>query len=59
MSIESVIGITSGVIGIVGGVYGGCYWLKKRLEKRPISEVFVQLVDKKIQDLERREWMSR
>jgi len=58
MSIESVIGITSGVIGIVGGVYGGCYWLKKRLEKRPISEVFVQLVDKKIQDLERREFLT-
>ncbi len=57
MSLESIIGITSGIIGIIGGAYGGYYWLKKRLEKRPISEVFVQLVDKKIHDLERREFL--
>lgn len=54
MSIESIIGITSGIIGIVGGVYGGYYWLEKRLQKPPMSSLFDQLTDKKLSDIERR-----
>lgn len=54
MSIESIIGITSGIIGIVGGVYGGYYWLEKRFQKPPMSSLFDQLTDKKLSDIERR-----
>lgn len=58
MSTESIIGITSGIIGIIGGVYGGYYWLKNRIKKRPISEVFKQLTDKKLQDYNRRKCLK-
>lgn len=59
MSIESIIGITSGIIGIVGAVYGRYCWLKKKLKKRPMSELFNQLTDKKLKDLERREILKK
>lgn len=59
MNIESIIGITSGIIGIVGGVYGGYYWLGKRLQKPPMSALFDQLTDKKKSDIERREILKK
>ena len=59
MNIESIIGITSGVIGIVGGVYGGYYWLEKRLQKPPMSALFDQLTDKQKSDIERREILKK
>jgi agmatine/peptidylarginine deiminase len=59
MNIESIIGITSGIIGIVGGVYGGYYWLEKRLQKPPMSALFDQLTDKKKSDIERREILKK
>ena len=59
MSIESIIGITSGIIGIVGGVYGGYYWLEKRFQKPPMSSLFDQLTDKKLSDIERREILKK
>lgn len=59
MNIESIIGITSGIIGIVGGVYGGYYWLEKRSQKPPMSALFDQLTDKKKSDIERREILKK
>ena len=59
MNIESIIGITSGIIGIVGGFYGGYYWLEKRLQKPPMSALFDQLTDKKKSDIERREILKK
>lgn len=59
MSIESIIGITSGIIGIVGGVYGGYYWLEKKLQKPPLSTLFDKLTDKKLSDTERREILKK
>ena len=59
MNIESIIGITSGIIGIVGGVYGGYYWLEKRLQKPPMSALFDQLTDKQKSDIERREILKK
>lgn len=59
MSIESIIGITSGIIGIVGGVYGGYYWLEKKLQKPPMSTLFDKLTDKKLSDTERREILKK
>ena len=44
MSIESIIGITSGLIGIGGAVYG----LYKLLEKKPLTKLMKQLVDKNL-----------
>ena len=54
MSIESIIGITSGIIGIVCGVYGGYIWLEKKMQKPSMSVLFDQLTDKKSSDAERR-----
>lgn len=59
MNIESIIGITSGIIGIVGAVYGRYCWLKKKLKKRPMSELFNQLTDKSLKDLERKEILKK
>ena len=59
MSIESIIGITSGIIGIVGGVYGGYYWLEKKLQKPPLSTLFDKLTDKKLSHTERRELLKK
>ena len=59
MNIESIIGITSGIIGIVGGVYGGYYWLEKRFQKPPMSTLFDQLTNKKVSDTERREILNK
>lgn len=59
MSIESIIGITSGIIGIVGGVYGGYYWLEKKLRRPPMSELFDKLTDKNLQDIKRREILKK
>ena len=59
MNIESIIGITSGIIGIVGGVYGGYYWLEKRFQKPPMSTLFDQLTNKNLSDTERRDILKK
>ena len=59
MTIESIIGITSGVIGIVGGVYGGYYWLEKKIQKPPMSALFDQLTNKELTDAKRREILKK
>ena len=59
MNIESIIGITSGIIGIVGGVYGGYYWLEKKFQKPPMSTLFDQLTNKNLSDTERREILNK
>jgi len=59
MTIESIIGITSGIIGIVGGVYGGYYWLEKKIQKPPMSALFDQLTNKELTDVKRREILKK
>ena len=59
MNIESIIGITSGIIGIVAGVYGGYYWLENRLQKPPMSALFDKLTDKELTGTERREILKK
>lgn len=59
MSIESIIGVTSGIIGIVGGVYGGYFWLKKIIKKRPMAELFSDMMDKNLSDKERRKILKK
>lgn len=59
MSIESIIGITSGIIGIATGVFIFISWLIKKLKKRPIAELFNQLIDKKTSDKERRKILKK
>lgn len=59
MSIESIIGITSGLIGIAGGAYWLYNLLEKQFKKRPIAELFVELMDKKTSDKERRDILKR
>ena len=61
MSFESIIGITSGVLGIITGIWGLREirnWIRRKFEKRPISEVFIQLTDKKLQDIDRRAFLK-
>ncbi|MBP5322587.1 MAG: agmatine deiminase family protein [Bacteroidaceae bacterium] len=50
MSTESIIGITSGLIGIAGAVITIVSWMKKRLKRLPTDELFNILMDKKKSD---------
>lgn len=54
MSIESIIGITSGLIAIVGAAISTTHYLKKRMKECPTTELFNQLTQKEISDAERR-----
>ena len=59
MSIESIIGITSGLIAIVGGTISIIRFARKNIKKRPASELFDKLMQKNISDSERREILSK
>ena len=50
MNTESIIGITASTITIIGAIL----WLKDKIKKRPIAELFVEIMDKKISDKKRR-----
>lgn len=54
MSIESIIGITSGLIAIVGAAISATHYLRKRMKECPTTELFNQLMQKDISDAERR-----
>ena len=55
MSIESIIGITSGLIAIVGAIISVTHFVRKRMKEHPASELFNKLMQKDISDAERRE----
>ena len=54
MSVESIIGITSGSIAIIGAVYSGVYWLRGKFKECPTIELFEQLTRKESSDVNRR-----
>lgn len=54
MSIEPIIGITSGLIAIVGAAISTTHYLRKRMKECPTTELFNQLTQKEIPDAERR-----
>lgn len=53
MNIESIIGIASGLIAIVGAVYGFVCWLRGKLKECPTLELFGQLTKKDSTDANR------
>ena len=55
MNIESIIGITSGLIGIITAIITGIGLVKKKVKKSPASELFKMLIQKDISDSKRRE----
>ena len=59
MSIESIIGITSGVIAIVGAAYGRICWLRRRFKECPSLELFDQLTKKESSDANRRDILKK
>lgn len=59
MSIESIIGITSGVIAIVGAAYGRICWLRRRIKECPSLELFDQLTKKESSDANRRDILKK
>lgn len=59
MSIESIIGITSGLIGIIGAVYAGTCWLRQKVKDSPTTDLFNQLTDKTVSDIERRNVLKK
>lgn len=54
MSIESIIGITSGLIAIVGAIISVIHFVRKRMTECPASDLFNMLMQKNIADSERR-----
>ena len=54
MSIESIIGITSGLIAIIGAIYGSVKWLRSKYKECPTIELFGQLIRKDASDANRR-----
>ena len=59
MSIESIIGITSGLIAIVGGIISFMCFARKKIKKCPASELFDKLMQKNISDSERRKILTK
>ena len=55
MSIESIIGITSGLIAIVGAAISATHYLRKRMKECPTTELFNQFTQREISDAERRQ----
>ena len=59
MNIESIIGITSGLIAIVGGIISAICFARKKIKKRPASELFDELMQKNISDSERHKILTK
>ena len=59
MSIESIIGITSGLIAIIGAAISTIHYLRKRMKEYPTTELFNQLMQKDISDAERRQILTK
>ena len=59
MSTESIIGVVSGIIGIGTFLYGCYLWIKKKMEKRPMKELFNELMKKELHDTDRRKILKK
>lgn len=59
MSTESIIGIVSGIIGIGTFLYGCYLWLQKKMQKRPMNELFKELMQKELHDTDRRKILKK
>ena len=59
MSIESIIGITSGLIAIAGAAISVTHYVKKRMKECPTTELFNLLMRKDISDAERRQILTK
>ena len=59
MSVESIIGITSGLIAIVGAIISVIHFMRKRMKGCPASDLFNKLMQKEITDAERRKILVR
>jgi hypothetical protein len=46
MNIESIIGITSGSIAIIGAIIGTTRYIRSKYKKTPTTLLFAQLTDK-------------
>ena len=61
MSTESIIGIVSGIFGIIGGIWlivQFAMWLRKKYKVTPL-DLFIQLMDKNADDRERRKILKK
>ena len=58
MTLESIIGITSGIIGIILAIIGfvreGIPWIKEKCNGPSPQKLFAKLMDKKMSDAERK-----
>ena len=59
MSIESIIGIISGVIAIVGAIISTTHFLRKKLKECPTTDLFDQLTSKELSDVARRKILQK
>ena len=59
MNIESIIGITSGSIAIIGAIFGTIRYIRSKYKKTPTTLLFAQLTDKNLSDKERREILRK
>ena len=59
MSAESIIGIVSGSLGIAAFFYGSYCWLQKKMQQRPMTELFKELMQPELHDTDRRKILKR
>ncbi|MBQ6377265.1 MAG: agmatine deiminase family protein [Prevotella sp.] len=59
MSIESIIGIISGVIAIIGAIISSIHFLRKKFKECPTTDLFDQLTSKELSDVTRRKILQK
>ena len=59
MSIESIIGIVSGIVGIVAATCSVISWLRKHHKEYPTIELFTQVTNKDLSDADHRKFLEK
>ena len=59
MTVESIIGITSGILGIIGSAWGGYEFFKKKIHSPSPKELFDKLLNKTLSDAERKKILEK
>lgn len=59
MSIESIIGIVSGIVGIVAATCSVISWLSKQHKEYPTIELFSQVTNKDLSDADHRKFLKK
>ena len=59
MSIESIIGIVSGIVGIVAATCSVISWLSKHHKEYPTIELFTQVTNKDLSDADHRKFLEK